>query len=248
MRGQLHTSAKETDKLADMPRTLLIIDDDKDLVEALAEYLPKFNFKVLSAHKPSEGLILLHAHAVDLIVLDVMLPEKDGIQVCKEIRQKSDVPIVMLTARGELSDRIVGLEIGADDYLPKPFEPRELVARLDAILRRSKPAENRKVLQFKDLEIHTADHTVKAFGQPLELTAMEYAILLFLASNPGVVITRDQIMEHLRGEEHDCYSRTIDVMLSRLRAKLKDDPKHPRFIKTVWGSGYIFLGAQSAAA
>jgi len=236
------------DKKSGMVRTLLIIDDDRELVEALSEYLPKFNFRVLAAHLPSEGLKLLQSHAVDLVVLDVMLPEQDGIQVCKGIRAKSDVPIVMLTARGDIADRVVGLEVGADDYLPKPFEPRELVARLDAILRRARTIERRGVLRFRDLEINLQEHRVRAHGSDVELTSMEFEILALLASRPGTVFTRDQIMDHLRGEEYDCFSRTIDVMLSKIRSKLKDDPRHPRFIKTVWGSGYTFLGAMDEAA
>lgn len=248
MRNALNITGNKTDKLSGMARTLLIIDDDKDLVAALAEYLPKFNFKVLAAHTPSEGYKILETEPVDLIVLDVMLPEQDGIQVCKQIRQSSDLPIMMLTARGDLTDRVIGLEIGADDYLAKPFQPRELVARLEAILRRPQKIEKTKNLSFRNLEINLREHKVKCHGETLELTSMEFAILALLASKPGAVFTREQIADHLRGEEHDCHSRTIDVMLSRLRSKLKDDPKHPTFIKTIWGSGYIFLGAMDDAA
>jgi len=244
MKNSSQVNGKGTDKLTDMVRTILLIDDDTALVEVLSEYLPKFNFKVISAHTPSGGLKLLQANGVDLVILDVMLPERDGIQVCKEIREKSDVPIVMLTARGDLTDRIVGLEIGADDYMPKPFQPRELVARLDAILRRPRSIEKKGVLTFEHLEIDLAKHIVKVYGKALELTSMEFEILILLASKPGTVFSRDQIMDHLRGVEYGCFSRTIDVVLSRLRSKLKDDPKHPKFIKTVWGSGYIFLGEQ----
>ncbi|MEZ4751320.1 MAG: response regulator transcription factor [Bdellovibrionota bacterium] len=182
-----------------MDRTLLIIDDDEDLVAALGEYLPKFNFKVLSSHQPDAGLKILAKEKVDLVILDVMLPGQDGMQVCKHIRLSSAVPIIMLTARGDIGDRIVGLEVGADDYLTKPFEPRELVARIEAILRRSKTLSTQQTLRFKDLEVDLKSHRVKAYGESLELTAMEFEILVLLASKPGTLFTRDQIMNHLRG-------------------------------------------------
>lgn len=248
MRDDFNFFPRTTDTKPEMVRNLLLIDDDKELVEALSEYLPKFNFKVHAAHAPSDGMKLLESRTFDAVVLDVMLPEKSGIQVCKELREKTELPIMMLTARGDLTDRIVGLEVGADDYLPKPFEPRELVARLEAILRRSKSIAKKKNILFRDLSINLQDHTVNVRGSRVELTSMEFEILVLLASHPGQVFTRDHIMDHLRGEEYDCFSRTIDVMLSKLRSKLKDDPKRPTFIKTVWGSGYIFLGVEDEAA
>lgn len=225
-----------------MQKTILILDDDVSLVEVLKEYLGKLDFRVLAEHSPRAGLRALETHAIDLVILDIMLPEKDGIEVCKEIRAKSDVPVMMLTARGDVTDRIIGLKLGADDYVSKPFEPRELVARIEAILRRPRFIEKRQTFRFRDLEIHLYDRSVKVAGEVVDLTTMEFEILALLASRPGVVFSRDEIIDHIRGVEHDPFSRTIDVVLSKLRAKLKDDPKRPRFIKTVWGSGYTFLG------
>ena len=172
-----------------------------------------------------------------------MLPEMDGFEVCRRIRQDSLVPIIMLTARGELTDRVVGLELGADDYLPKPFEPRELVARIQTVLRRAGTREQKaRQLRFKDLDINLDQRSVHFRGKPLSLTTMEHEALVMFASYPGKVFTRDEILNHLRGIEAEIFSRSVDILISRLRQKLHDTTKPTRFIKTVWGSGYTFIG------
>lgn len=224
-----------------MQRTLLIIDDDVKLTSLLTQYFSKQNFKVLSANHPDEGMKTLRKGSVDLVILDVMLPDKSGFDVCKEIRRESEVPILMLTAKGEVMDRIVGLEIGADDYVSKPFEPRELLARIESILRR-KAGSGRKIFRFKGLAIDINKRSVILAGQPLELSTAEFEALSLLMSRPGEVFNRDQIMERLRGIECDAFNRSIDVLISRLRGRLNDDPKHPHFIKTIWGTGYSFVG------
>jgi OmpR family response regulator RpaB len=176
-----------------------------------------------------------------------MLPEQDGFHVCRDIRRHSAVPIIMLTARGDVTDRVVGLEIGADDYMPKPFEPRELVARVQNVLRRTAPREGREEhgrLRFKDLDINLERRTVELESSPLELTTMEYQLLVLFASNPGRTYTRDEILNELRGIDAQLFSRSVDILVSRLRQKLQDTTRHPRFIRTVWGTGYTFVGAE----
>jgi len=185
----------------------------------------------------------------DLVILDVMLPEQDGFEVCRTIRKTSVVPIIMLTARGEVTDRIVGLEIGADDYLPKPFEPRELVARIQNVLRRAVPRQPEgDELHYKDLTINVERRTVELEGQPLELTTMEYQLLTLFARHPGRTFSRDEILNELRGIDAQIFSRSVDILVSRLRQKLNDTAKPPRFIKTVWGTGYTFVGEEVVAA
>jgi OmpR family response regulator RpaB len=222
--------------------TVLIVDDDVRLAQQLELYLQKYQFTTAIAYKPSEAFEWLSNNHADAVILDVMLPEMDGFDVCKKIRQNSDVPVVMLTARGEPMDRIIGLEIGADDYLPKPFEPRELVARINAILKRvahqpSNEADESKQIRFKDLLIDTHLQQVIVNDKPIKLTNMEYKLLEILASEPGKPYNRDDIMNLLRGIDADIFSRAIDVAVSRLRQKLKPT----EYIQTVWGSGYAFI-------
>jgi OmpR family response regulator RpaB len=175
-----------------------------------------------------------------------MLPEQDGFEVCRTIRKTSVVPIIMLTARGEVTDRIVGLEIGADDYLPKPFEPRELVVRIQNVLRRVVPVEaDSDELSFKDLTLNTERRTIELDGSPLELTTMEFELLALFARNPGKAFSRDEILNGLRGIDAQIFSRSVDILVSRLRQKLSDTAKQPRFIKTVWGKGYTFVGEEA---
>ena len=231
-----------------MNPTILIIDDDKKLNELLKGFLSDFGFSVLSATHPEQGLKKLKQKAPDLVILDVMLPGMDGFEVCKTIRQQSSVPIIMLTARGELMDRVVGLELGADDYLPKPFEPRELVARIHSILRRAKHIDDTRPQVFGPLEIDSSRQIVKLDGQNVELTTNEFAALALLAGNPGKVFDRDQILQELRGMDCDAFNRSVDITMSRLRQKLNDTPKEPVFIKTVWGTGYVFIGEPSRDA
>lgn len=232
-----------------MPR-ILLIDDDEKLGELLGAYFRRFDLDLVAASHPVLGLQKLVAEKPDLVILDVMLPDQDGFQVCREIRRTSSVPIIMLTARGDVTDRVVGLELGADDYMPKPFEPRELVARVQNVLRRTGTREEPQQpdgLRYKDLDINLERRTVDLDGQPLDLTTMEYQLLVLFARNPGRTYTRDEILNELRGIDAQLFSRSVDILVSRLRQKLKDTTRQPRFIKTVWGTGYTFVGEEAGA-
>jgi len=224
---------------------LLIIDDDEKLNKLLTDYLGKMGFEVMSATLPSQGLEKLEREAPDLVILDVMLPEMDGFEVCRTIRLSSTIPVIMLTARGEVMDRVVGLEIGADDYLPKPFEPRELVARIQSILRRVQAKRSSGVKKIGGLSIDFHKLEVTVDEKPVGLTSSEFECLALLVKNSGKVLNRDQIIEQLRGIEWDAFNRSVDITMSRLRQKLGDDPKNPRFIKTIWGTGYLFIGGEN---
>ncbi|HSD30260.1 MAG TPA: response regulator transcription factor [Vicinamibacteria bacterium] len=221
---------------------VLLIDDDEALGALLTEYLQPFGFAVKALPHPDDGLRSLAAEPPDIVVLDVMLPGMDGFAVCRKVRERSRVPIVMLTARGGVMDRIVGLELGADDYLPKPFEPRELVARLQAVLRRGAREEPGETLKAGPLEIRWEARATRLDGRDLELTTAEFELLGLLVKNRGRVLSRDRILEATRGLDWESYDRSIDVLVSRLRQKLGDDPRHPVFIKTVRGLGYRFIG------
>ena len=228
-------------------KNILIIDDDEKLGQLLTQYLERYDMKVYVAITPSIGFKLIKKIKPDLLILDVMLPEKDGFEVCREIRAKSSIygqlPILMLTAHAEVTDRIVGLELGADDYLPKPFEPRELVARIQNILRRSSEDHNtRDIKSINGLEVDVSRREVKMDGKPLGLTTMEYELLILFMQFPNKTFTRDELMNRLRGIDAELFSRAVDTLVSRLRNKLKDTSKTPRFIKTIWGRGYTFVG------
>jgi two-component system phosphate regulon response regulator OmpR len=228
-----------------MRKKILIIDDDNELNELLSDFLAKYDFEVFTANHPTLGLELLKKHHPHLIVLDIMLPGKNGFEVCKEIRETTKTPIIILSARGALNDRLIGLELGADDYMPKPYEPRELVARIQSVLRRTEnfPAlSESSVLKSLDLVVDTSKATVSLNGESLDLTTMEFEMLCLFMKNPGVTLSREQVVDKLRGIEWDSIDRTIDVLISRLRSKLKDDVKNPKFLKTIWGSGYRFVG------
>jgi len=225
-----------------MDSTILIIDDDEKLNRLLTDFLGEFGFITLTATHPEDGLKKLNRKSPDLVILDVMLPGMDGFEVCKTIRQQSLVPIIMLTARGELSDKVVGLELGADDYLPKPFEPRELVARIHSVLRRTQKVDKTRPQFFDRLEIDFSRHIVKLDDDIVDLTTNEFAALALLAGKPGKVFNRDEILQELRGIDCDAFNRSVDITMSRLRQKLNDDAKSPVFIKTVWGTGYVFIG------
>jgi len=220
---------------------VLIIDDDEGLNELLTEYLGGFGFAVRTVTHPDAGLRALAADPPDLLILDVMLPEMDGLAVCRKVRETSRVPIVMLTARGEVTDRIVGLELGADDYLPKPFEPRELVARIQAVLRRGGQDDD-ETARVGALDVNWTTRSALMHGRPLALTTAEFELLGFLVRNRGRVVTRERIMEGTRGIDWEAFDRSIDVLISRLRQKLGDDPKRSVFIRTVRGIGYSFIG------
>jgi DNA-binding response OmpR family regulator len=220
---------------------VLIVDDDLKLAGMLVDYLGPRGFAAETAPDAARGLALLSRRPFDAVILDVMLPDVDGFEVCRRLRAFSDVPVLMLTARGDPDDRVVGLELGADDYLPKPFEPRELLARLRAILRRRTGAAapaTASVLRFGPLEIDAAAREVRRGGVVRPLTAYQFDILHLLAINAGRVLSREAILERLRHEEHEAFDRSIDVHVSRIRAAVEDDPKNPRRIVTVRGAGY----------
>ena len=224
---------------------ILLIDDDEHLAAPLATYLRRFDLQLENATRPSAGLARLRSVPFDAVILDVMLPEMDGFELCRVIRRESQVPIVMLTARGDVMDRIVGLEIGADDYLPKPFEPRELLARVKALLRRATPeAEPGEVLRFGRLDIDLGARQARLDGQVCELTGHQFELLMVLARSPGRVLSRDQIMDSLKGHPMEAFDRSIDVHISRIRALIEDDPKAPRRVLTVRGAGYLFAKSQ----
>jgi two-component system OmpR family response regulator len=241
-----------------MTLRILLIDDDEQLGEPLAAYVARFEMQLSHATRPSAGLALLRQGGFDAAILDVMLPEMDGFALCRTIRKESDIPLIMLTARGDVMDRVVGLELGADDYLPKPFEPRELVARLQTVLRRRQPgnpvppAGGAVVAQGPDGRLHfeglTVDATTRSvlcLGQPLELTSTEFDLLHLLAREPGKVFHRDDILNQLRGHDADLYTRAVDIVVSRLRKKL--EPLDA--IKTLRNAGYaLALRAQKPGA
>ncbi len=226
---------------------VLLIDDDRRHSALLSTYGQRFDIEVDCAYDGEQGLEKLRQTRPDLVLLDVMLPGKDGFALCREIRRRSRIPIIMLTARGDMLDRVTGLELGADDYISKPFEPRELVARIQTVLRRAEPVASRGVLEFENLRIDAASRVVVADGNLLELTTMEYELLLLLASNPGRVFSRDDILAGLRGIDAALLTRSVDILVSRLRAKLGDSSKPGRLIHTVWGRGYRFTGQQASA-
>ena len=228
-----------------MSKTLLIIDDDEKLNSLLTGYLADHGFNLESASHPDDGLKKIKALAPHLVILDVMLPGMSGFEVCKIIRRDCAVPILMLTARGEFADRVVGLELGADDYLAKPFEPRELVARITSILRRTEQTVVATKLNFGPLSVNFQKRIACLDQVPLDLTTTEFEALSLLVKSPGIVLTRDSILDSLRGMECEAFNRSIDITMSRLRQKLNDNPKDPRFIKTVWGAGYLFIGEES---
>lgn len=226
-----------------MKKNILIIDDDEKLNRLLTRYLSDFGFDVHTCTHPGRGMEMVQQDGPDLIILDIMLPDMDGFEVCRKIRESLTVPIIMLTARGEVTDKVVGLELGADDYLSKPFEPRELVARIQTVLRRSAPQKEAGVLRFGNLEVDITRRTVIQNGVDVNLTTHEWAALLLLTGSPGKVYDRDEILQELKGMDCEAYNRSVDITMSRLRHKLGDDPKHPKYIKTVWGAGYVFIGS-----
>jgi two-component system phosphate regulon response regulator OmpR len=235
-----------------MSERVLIIDDDERLSEMLADYLAARGFQCERRADARTGLQALAQLQLDAVVLDVMLPDVDGFELCRQIRAQSDVAIVMLTGRGEETDRIVGLELGADDYLPKPFNPRELLARIRAVLRRRRPshalAEDAGVLRFGPLEIDRARREARLRGEVRPLTSHQFAILEVLALRKGRVQSRDQLMQAVRGTELEAFDRSIDVHVSRIRAAIEDDPDHPQRIKTVRAAGYVFTASASDAS
>jgi two-component system phosphate regulon response regulator OmpR len=229
-----------------MVERILLVEDDPRLADMLSEYLGQAGFGVTVASLGATALERLAGADYDAVVLDLMLPDMDGLDICRQLRTKADTPVLMLTARGEPIDRIVGLELGADDYLPKPFEPRELLARLRAILRRRSRAATlgEKPLTFGRLEIDTAAHAVRLDGAQCELTGYQFDLLVALARNAGRVLSRDALLDAVKGEQLESFDRSIDVHVSRIRAAIEDNPKKPRRVITVRGSGYVFAKAQ----
>jgi DNA-binding response OmpR family regulator len=229
-----------------MVERILLVEDDPRLAEMLCEYLGQAGFGVTVAPLGATALERLYEAHYDAVVLDLMLPDMDGLDVCRQLRASDDTPVLMLTARGDAIDRIVGLELGADDYLPKPFEPRELLARLRAIVRRrgrgAAPAE--KALHFGRLEIDTAARAVRLDGKLCELTGYQFDLLAALAKNAGRVLSREVLMDLVKGAELESFDRSIDVHVSRIRAAIEDNPKKPRRVITVRAAGYVFARAQ----
>jgi two-component system phosphate regulon response regulator OmpR len=233
-----------------MGNRVLIIDDDEKLQRLLKEYLGRNGFYALTLLNGSRVLETIRSESPDLIILDIMLPGKDGLEVLKDIRKDHNLPIIMLTAKGEDTDRIVGLELGADDYLPKPFNPRELLARIKAILRRSvspekpeSPLKESLLIRAGGWTLNKARQTVSTGEKELDLSSAEYRILEVLMKHPNIVLSRDQLMTLARGRDFMAFDRSIDVHISKLRAKLETDSHAPRRIKTIWGTGYLFVDA-----
>jgi two-component system, OmpR family, phosphate regulon response regulator OmpR len=223
---------------------ILLIEDDPRLAEMVKTYLGGAGFHVTVAPRGATGLALESREPFEVVVLDLTLPDMDGLDVCRQIRNRAATPILMLTARGEPVDRVVGLELGADDYLAKPFEPRELKARLNAILRRTKGVARSDVLRFGRLEIDHGAREVRLDGQARTLTSHQFELLLILARHPGRVMTREVLMDLAKHERLEAFDRSIDVHISRIRAAIEDDPGKPRRVITVRGAGYVFAKQQ----
>ena len=222
---------------------ILIIDDDTQLTELLIEFLSSYKYNIVAKHTPEKGLEHLEKKGTDAIILDIMLPGMDGFQVLRKIRENSAIPVIMLTARGEVTDRIVGLELGADDYLPKPFEPRELLARIQSILRRThSSAAIVGNAHFKGLSIDKNKQEVLLDDKPIFLSTTEYEALILFVEYAGETLDREFLVENLRGISWQSYDRSVDVLVSRLRGKLGETPNKTRFIKTIHGLGYKFIG------
>ncbi len=225
-----------------MPQTILVVDDEPRIAKLVRDYLERAGFVVLTSSDGETALHVARAERPDLVVLDLMLPALDGLDVCRRLRQESGVPIIMLTARVEEADRIVGLEIGADDYVTKPFSPRELVARVRAILRRaSGELKPTTLVRAGDLELDTAALTVTVGGEPVDVTPTEFQLLATMARQPGRIFSREQLLEAVHGVAHDSYDRSIDSHVKNLRRKIESDPRQPRYIQTVYGVGYRYV-------
>ena len=227
-----------------MSDRILLIEDDPRLAEMVKNYLGEAGLSVSVAGTGASGIALEARETFDALVLDLMLPDMDGLEVCRRVNARGETPILMLTARGDAMDRVVGLEMGADDYLPKPFEPRELLARLRAILRRRNRERNVEVLRFGRLEIDISARQARLDGAVCELTGYQFSMLLALAQHAGRVLSRDAIMDMMKNERLEAFDRSIDVHISRIRAAIEDDPKKPRRVITVRGAGYVFAKAQ----
>ena len=224
-----------------MDELILVVDDEKEIVKLARDYLERAGFRVLSASEGVTALAAARGQRPDLVVLDLNLPGMDGLDVCRTLRKESDVPIIMLTARVEETDRLIGLELGADDYITKPFSPRELVARVRAVLRRTGvEARQADILRAADLEINLAGHRVTRGGELVELSRIEFNLLAILAQHPGLTYTRAQLLERIHGYAFEGYDRSIDAHIKNLRRKLEPNPSEPIYVLTVYGVGYKF--------
>ncbi|MFD2112382.1 response regulator [Thiorhodococcus fuscus] len=232
--------------MSDTPLRILVVDDDPGLRALLSDYLAQEGFAVASAEDGHAMDAWLALHETDLIILDLMLPGEDGLTLTRRLRAKTDLPIIMLSARGDDVDRIVGLEVGADDYLPKPFNPRELLARIRAVMRRNRPSEraertpDHEIIQFGPYRLDPDQYELRRDDQPVGLTSGEFELLRVLAEHPDRVLDRDRLLDLLKGYERSPFDRSIDVQIARLRAKIEPETKHPRYIRTIWGKGYMF--------
>ena len=227
---------------------VLMIEDDRRLAGMVTEYLSQHGLRLTHATTITAGLALLERETFDLLLLDLMLPDGDGLTVCGQLRRQSTLPVIMLTARGDPMDRVVGLELGADDYLPKPFEPRELLARIRAVLRRPHyttiDQRPRQILRFGQLEIDIDARVARLRGNEVTMTSHQFQVLKTLAEHAGRVLSREQLLDLAKGETLESFDRSVDVHIARIRAVIEDDPKHPRRIITVRGAGYVFAIAQ----
>jgi len=224
-----------------MSQKILVVDDELDIVKVVRAYLEQASFRVITASDGQQALAVFHHEQPDLIVLDLNLPKMDGLDVCRAIRRESSVPIIMLTARAEETDRLIGLEIGADDYIVKPFSPREVVARVRAVLRRTAPpAEPPSIIAIGALTIDPIKHEVQLHGRSIDVTPSEFNILLALAAQPGRAFSRMELLDAAQGEAYEGYERSIDVHIKNLRQKLGDEPRDPTYVLTVYGVGYKF--------
>jgi len=219
-------------------KTILVVDDEKKIVDIIQAYLEKDGYRVIAAYDGASALKEYHSQKPDLLILDLMLPETSGWDVCRAVRKESEVPIIMLTARDEVTDKIIGLEMGADDYVTKPFDPKELVSRVKAILRRMEKQPGGKVIALRELKIEVEKRRVTLGERILELTPIEFDLLLVMAENPGRVFSRMQLLDRIQGDAYEGYERTIDSHIKNLRKKIEADPDHPSLITTVYGVGY----------
>ena len=234
--------------MASDAKKILLVEDEKAIRDAVAAYLEREGYWVVGVGDGQSAIEEFEKHQFDLVVLDLMLPKIPGERVCRTIRDTSDVPIIMLTAKGEIEDRIIGLELGADDYLGKPFNPRELLARIHAVLRRrprqdapGAPSLENEVVRFGDFELDLGTRVLKKNGEVVPLTTGEFAVLKAFARHPRQPLSRDKLMEMARGREYEAFDRSLDVQVSRLRKLLEPDPPKPRYLQTVWGLGYVFI-------
>ena len=230
-----------------MNELILVVDDEPKIVRIARDYLERSGFRIVPAYDGASALAAVRQEKPDLVVLDLNLPEMDGLDVCRTLRRESSLPIIMLTARAEEADRLIGLELGADDYIVKPFSPRELVARVRAVLRRTQgEVQASNTLRAGDLEIDLSGHRVALGNERIKLTRIEFNLLTALAQHPGQTISRAQLLQQLHGSADGGYDRSIDAHIKNLRRKIGDDPADPRYILTVYGIGYQFTGEMDA--